>query len=33
MNVHMHAQQTAEEERVGEIDLDTLKKFITYVRV
>ncbi len=32
MNVHMHAQQTAQEERVGEIDLQTLKKFITYVR-
>lgn len=32
MNVHMNAQQTAGEDAAGEIDLDTLKKFIIYVR-
>jgi DNA replication licensing factor MCM5 len=32
MNVHLNAIQTAEEHRDGELDLGTLKKFISYIR-
>jgi hypothetical protein len=32
MNVHMNALQTTEELREGEIDLMTLKKYISFVR-
>ncbi|XP_074650291.1 DNA replication licensing factor mcm5-like [Tubulanus polymorphus] len=32
MGIHMNAHQMAEEEREGEIDLSTLKKYISYVR-
>jgi len=32
MGVHMNAHQMTEEERTGEIDLATLKKYIHYVR-
>jgi len=32
MNIHMNAIQTAEEQREGELDLNTLKKYIAYIR-
>lgn len=32
MNVHMNALQTTEEVRQGEIDLNTLKKYISFIR-
>ena len=32
MNVHMNALQTSADQREGEIDLQTLKKFIGYCR-
>ena len=32
MNLHMNAIQITAEHRPGEIDLETLKKFICYVR-
>ncbi|XP_064623136.1 DNA replication licensing factor mcm5-A-like [Lineus longissimus] len=33
MNVHMNAVQMIEEEREGELDLETLKKYIAYCRL
>jgi len=32
MNIHMNALQTSEEQREGELDLVTLKKYISYIR-
>jgi len=32
MNIHMNAIQTAEEQREGELDLNTLKKYIAYIK-